>query len=493
MSIEQNDALAEGAIQAALSKEHRDALPDDMFAVPETRELPIHDERHVRMAWSQIGRTKDLSGRQRAEGRRRIMRRAKELGLDTSGWQVHAVAYQLSAMSLEMPEVKDHPNRMPFSGILTRIDQASDKPPLGTDSKCVVIPKDVAEAGLASLLGMAIDFKPDLTGHDNQAKIGIITEATISGNAVHIAGFLYASDFPEECARIKAEKNQLGFSYECQAAIADPKADPWVVTHVIFTGAAVLKKHLAAYTTTSLAAQAQEELAMNPDELKKLIAEAVAPLATSVQTLSQQVADVKANAEKTQKSIEAAGALHAKVKPHAEKLRACAAEMEAAGIGTHPQRGHVSVLNHMADRMEAEAMMGHIPTIHRDHDYINASGATNSTEQHQSQATQAAAQDPATKASLEKIAASVAELGTKVNDLSAKSFQAAATPERRTISAEIKTLLDKHGLSAAAEQQGGQLTTEQIDKALEGLSTQQRIAQKLRLNAAGLIKNTRAA
>lgn len=83
---------------------------------------------------------------------------------------------------------------------------------------------------------------------------------------------------------------------------------------------------------------------------------------------------------------------------------------------------------------------------------------------------------------------SIAELGTRVNDLSAKSFQVSAAPERRTIPVEIKPLLEKHGLSAAAEQQGGQLTVEQIDKALEGLPREQRIAQKLMLHGAGLIK-----
>ena len=457
----------------ALSKEERDALPDSDFAVPETRDLPIHDERHVRMAWSQVDRTGGLSSKQRAEARRRIIERAKKLGLDTADWQIHAVGYQLEAMSLQMPDDPDHPNRMPFSGILTRVDEPSDAPPNGSTGRRVLIPKEVAEAGLSTLLGMAIDFKPDLTGHDNQSKIGIITEARIEGNAIHIAGFLYASDFPQECARIKAEKTQLGFSYECQAAIADPKADPWVITHVIFTGAAVLQKHLAAYQSTSLAAQAQEDDAMTPEQLKAL-QDSIATLTASMATVTASVEELK------KRPVQAAHATLDLVKPHAEALRKVATAMECAGIGLHAERGHVKVLRHMADHMEAEATTGRLPHIYNDHSYFNAAG---------DRGTQLPQQDPETKKQLESLTAALDTIKTGFEDLKAKAFQAAKEPERKTISGDIKSLLDKHGLTASAEK--GELTVAVVDKTLEaaGITGRSAIAAKLNLRAAGVLKD----
>jgi hypothetical protein len=49
---------------------------------------------------------------------------------------------------------------------------------------------------LDSLLGMAVDFTPELDGHDPQAKIGVITGAEIKGHDLCIEGFLYAAEFP---------------------------------------------------------------------------------------------------------------------------------------------------------------------------------------------------------------------------------------------------------------------------------------------------------
>jgi hypothetical protein len=63
------------------------------------------------------------------------------------------------------------------------------------------------------------------------------------------------------------------------------------------------------------------------------------------------------------------------VEPHAAALEACAASMEASGVGTHPSNGHVHVLRRMASSMRAEAANGKVPSIWRDHDYpVYASG-----------------------------------------------------------------------------------------------------------------------
>ena len=451
----------------AVSQKTRDSYPPEYFAVPAKRELLIEDATHVKLAWDMVDRTKDLTPEERAEARRRILHRAKELGIDTKSWTVHAIGWQLSAMSLDVPATPGHPNKMPFSGILTRIDEASDQPPEGSGGHRVLIPKAVAEQALPSLLGMALDFKPNLDGHDNQNKIGVITEARIEGNAIKVAGFIYQKDFPKACASIKAEQAKLGMSYECDAAVEDPKADPWVATYVIFTGAAVLQKHLAAYTTTSLAATREAD-AMTPEELKKLN-DSIAALSASVASIAGEVKELKA------KGLSATGPVTDRVKPHADALRSCAAAMEAAGIGGHPEHGHVKVLRQMADHMEAEAAMHRVPHIYRDHGYIGAAAA--------------AAPPPVDvkplEQKLEAITTSLASVTTIVTDLQKKAFNAAAAPERRTISPEIRAFLDKHQLSAAADE--GKLTVEQVDKALEGLPREQRMAQKVKLINAGAL------
>jgi hypothetical protein len=78
---------------------------------------------------------------------------------------------------------------------------------------------------------MAVDYQPNLDGRDPNAKIGVITPATIEGNALLIEGFIYAADFPEVAAEIKAGQDALGLSYEARNLYTnDPDANPCVIT-----------------------------------------------------------------------------------------------------------------------------------------------------------------------------------------------------------------------------------------------------------------------
>lgn len=400
----------------ALTKEQRDALPSSDFAAPGSRDLPIHDVTHVKMAWSMVDHTKGLSDTDRAEARRRILNRAKELGLDTSKWEAHQSArmdmqpagendgglkaMRFEAMAVELPDTPGHPNKIPFSGIMTRIDQPSDNPVGGANGKRVLIPKAVAEAALPTLLAMGVDYMPNLSGHDPTKKIGVITAATIEGDGIHIEGILYGADFPAVVAEIRSKKRLLGFSYEAQAAVANWNSDPVEVTSCVFTGAAILFKDKAAYTTTSLEASASTEL---PEmEMKELLEAVRGVVKEEMAPVMKDVSDLKASTSR----IEAASVLP-QVKPHSDRVRACAAAMEAAGLGGHERNGHVSVLNRMADKMEAEAVMGKLPHVWRDHDWMEAAAAP--------------VADP-----------KVAELEAKVKELEGKSFAAAAVPARPT-------------------------------------------------------------
>jgi hypothetical protein len=175
---------------------------------------------------------------------------------------------ELRAMAVEFPEVHGHPNRLPFEGVLTLIDVASDKAPSGARGHRVVLTRAAAEAALPSLLGMAVDYKAGWDGHDARQKCGIITAAELDGRRLTVAGFLFARDFPELEPKIGEGQRgpgsspgsgisidagrSMGMSYElADAHVADMRAEIWTLTRATFTGAAILLREKAAYRGTS--------------------------------------------------------------------------------------------------------------------------------------------------------------------------------------------------------------------------------------------------
>ena len=183
---------------------------------------------------------------------------------------------ELESMAIEMPHVAGHPNREPFRGVLTLVDVVSDKAPAGARGHRVVLARAAADAALASLLGMGLDYAPALDRHDARRKIGVITRAEIVGKQLELGGYLFAKDFPEIVheigrgggtrrgpserealartslhAAVGSHHSPLGMSYEiADARVADVRSRVWTLTHVTFTGAAVLRRDKAAYRNT---------------------------------------------------------------------------------------------------------------------------------------------------------------------------------------------------------------------------------------------------
>ena len=501
-----------------LTTEERSALPDSAFAVPSKRALPTIDSRHVRMAWSQLPRTKGLTPDEKKTAKEHILRRAHELGIDTDEWTVHAMTsmtFDIEAMSLDMPDDPSHPNRMPFKGVLTRVNEPSDKPPGGATGKCVYISAEVAEEALSTLMGMGVDCTPNFDGHDARFKIGVITEATVSGNALNIAGHLYRDDFPKECSEVKRLRKKLGFSYECKVAITDKDSDPWIVDRIVFTGAAILLKDKAAYETTSIAAQAaittaqaEKDTDMTPEELKALndsiakIGAAITTVSTAVAAQAEDLQKLKAGAFK---GVSLAGPIIDAVRPHVEACHACADAMEAAGVGDHPTMGHAAKIRQIGDHMmAAAATTGRVPHIYNDHSYFSRDGLeASASPQAAVDAAKAAAKaeaETAIKAAAEQNAALVAQLktvtdqlaglGTKMADLEAASRNGAAggtttaDPVRRSQAGT--EFLAKHKLTAGED---GKVSVSDVDAVLDAqnASSRKRIETKLKLSAAGVL------
>jgi hypothetical protein len=160
---------------------------------------------------------------------------------------------QIEAMAVHLPPVDRHPNRVPFEGVLTTINTPSDKPPAGARGHRVLLTREAADKAIPSLLGMAIDYRPTWDGHDNRRKIGLFTEAWLSGNNLMVRGYLYARDFPDVAQALRAHAPlTLGMSYEiADATVEDLRAPVWKLTRVTFTGAAILLRDKAAYRGTS--------------------------------------------------------------------------------------------------------------------------------------------------------------------------------------------------------------------------------------------------
>ena len=160
---------------------------------------------------------------------------------------------RMEAMAVEIPYVEKHPNRVPFEGVLTVVNAASDKAPAGARGHRVMLTREAAEKALPSLLGMAVDYRPGWDGHDARRKIGLLTEADVIGPRLVVRGYLYARDFPEVTRAIEAHApEKLGMSYElADARVEDMRAEIWKLTRVTFTGAAILLRDKAAYRATS--------------------------------------------------------------------------------------------------------------------------------------------------------------------------------------------------------------------------------------------------
>lgn len=150
----------------------------------------------------------------------------------------------------------DNPNHMPFEGTLLLTDTASDKPPHGSEGHRIFVSSKAAKLALPGLIGQAVNYQPEgLNAHASRHKVGVITKAWLDGNKVKVSGFIWVHDFPE--AKVLKNRSDLGMSMElAQVYVKDEDADVWNLEKFDFTGGTILKKNAAAYTQTSLAAQA---------------------------------------------------------------------------------------------------------------------------------------------------------------------------------------------------------------------------------------------
>lgn len=508
---DENDEVVLTDVEAKeLNTGDRKGLSTGTFAFPRLRKLPLNDAGHVRNAMARFNQTQGWTGNEKAAAKAKIIRYAKKYGIDVGDFgKVSAEAapwiLTVEAKSLELPDVTDHPNRMPFSGVLTKVGVASDAAPNGSDGKRVLLTRECVEGALDSLLGMGVDLAKDLKGHDTQSKIGVITNALIDGEDLKIEGFIYAADFPKEALKIHLKQADLGFSFEAMnLAVESMETDPLIVKSCVFTGAAILMKDAAAYHTTKLAASKAKEHEM--DEIQKAVTDALTaalgPVADQIKALTASQTALAESVDKMKADggtlLQANAAMCAMVDPHAKALEAAADHMEKAGMGLHPTHGHVVQARRMASSLRVDAAVGKMP-----HSWSDSGSYWASTEKKADVKVEETPEYKALQATLSTMKAeadkvkkdsddAIASMNTKLADLKAAADKQNPKAERKTLSPAILGLLGKAGITAPGED-GGRIAIGTIDKALAsmngGLSTDEKLRFKTALAREGLIDN----
>lgn len=182
-----------------------------------------------------------------------------------------SVRYTIKNLRLSQDE--EHPNKLPFTGTLLILDKASDKPPHGSDGHKIFVSKAVAERRLSTLVGMPLNYDDELSDHNTQNAVGVITAAWIEDNRVEVQGYVWKKTFPG--AEDDLHGKDLGMSMElADVEIQDKDADIWRLEDFYFTGATALWPDSAAYRKTALAAaaaatKAEKENNMPEDKKKK--------------------------------------------------------------------------------------------------------------------------------------------------------------------------------------------------------------------------------
>jgi hypothetical protein len=164
---------------------------------------------------------------------------------------------------------KEHPNKLPFQGVLLVLDKPSNKPPHGAEGHRILVPTSVAKRRLSTLISMGVNYNPDLDGHAVRHKVGVITGAWIEDGKVFVKGFMWRKDFPEVSRDMKA--GRLGMSMELSDVLVRTKEeDPWYLEDFHFSGATILFKTAAAYYNTSLSAAARKRVGRSNDQEKQI-------------------------------------------------------------------------------------------------------------------------------------------------------------------------------------------------------------------------------
>jgi hypothetical protein len=163
--------------------------------------------------------------------------------------------------SLVEVEAERRANKIPFTGILFRMDEPSESSPSKGSDYPLFISRTVAEPliqAIASSGGLPIDVDDTLSKHSNPNIAGVMTNAEIQGSNFVVHGHLFPWSQKEKVGLILANQKHLGMSMNALAngvVIDRGGRKVFEIRDLELLGANVLFKDRATYQKTNFEAQ----------------------------------------------------------------------------------------------------------------------------------------------------------------------------------------------------------------------------------------------
>lgn len=431
------------------------------------RKERIDDAGHVRNAIARFRQVKDVSDAERDKAWRRIKRAAERFGVTVSesSWRDLKAAHmtvRARSASVELP-VTNAPNRTPFAGILCVLDEPSTRPPEGSGGRCVILPRELAEKLVPTLIGQAVDWKPTLDGHDVQCKVGVITAAEVRDDpelgkpVIAVAGILYDQDFPDLVPAIRKHLGEVGMSFELGAELGDGPTEGTasILDSSGFTGAAILLRRDAAYHTTRLAAGREKErkdaMSVTMEQLTAALAgfktEVLGSVGDIIKT-AVQAAKKKSGKERLTDDLKDLHDMHAKAgELHADMLK------KITEFDPDDDEADTGAMQAAAEKLgeHLKATSKHVKSMKAD-DYMSAEEGVKG----------AAATPPANQAADPKVAELETKLAAQAAEIASLNARANgqtrenSDPGRQTIHPALSILVAKGDLKIKAAGEEGE-------------------------------------
>lgn len=146
-------------------------------------------------------------------------------------------------------------NRSQFSGVLFRVDEASEAVPSKGPGLPLYIPASIAASALSQVHGLPLDAADNLSEHADENIVGVMLSAEINDQDFVVHGQLWPSSQGERVAAIAASKEDLGMSLTGDAighrAEVDGREVFWVDA-LALKGANILFAKKATFQKTRL-------------------------------------------------------------------------------------------------------------------------------------------------------------------------------------------------------------------------------------------------
>lgn len=168
------DAYDQSYVDGELTASARDKIKASNFAVPEDDKLPIHDKGHLKAAMSRFGQTDFTSADQKHGAFNRIVKKAKDLNVSSTGFQ------KAHAGKLDRLDIKKEPTTMDLKILQEKADKADKRKEKLVAAKARIdeLEKLLSEAQ-AALDNVKRDQRSDADGKYTQAEVESMINAKL--------------------------------------------------------------------------------------------------------------------------------------------------------------------------------------------------------------------------------------------------------------------------------------------------------------------------